>query len=239
MNEEIKQLTALQAIDLEIAKLDEKMAEKQAELDNRKSAFAERQATIVALKEKLEITETRQRELEANHADELTRIKERQSKMMKVQTNREYQSLLKEIESGKKANKEGEEELVKLMEERESLNKTLEEQINLAKGEEELLTEETAETTTLSGTLNKKKNTVAKKRKTKAKGIKADLLKRYDMLRQRRNGKALATVIKSVCQGCFMKIPPQQYNEILKGDRLFFCPTCQRIIYNQVENDKK
>jgi hypothetical protein len=32
-----------------------------------------------------------------------------------------------------------------------------------------------------------------------------------------------------------MSIPPQQFNDIMKGDRMFNCPTCQRILYHQPE----
>ncbi|MCI5146993.1 MAG: hypothetical protein D3923_16090 [Candidatus Electrothrix sp. AR3] len=28
-----------------------------------------------------------------------------------------------------------------------------------------------------------------------------------------------------------MTVPPQQYNEALKGNQLCFCPACQRILY--------
>jgi len=237
LNEEIRQLTELQTIDLEVAKLDAALAIKQAELDARKAAVAKRQALIVELAEKITTTEARQRELEAAHADELARIKDRQSKMMKVQTNREYQSLLKEIEDGKKVNKEREEELVRLIEELEAVAKNNEEQKNLCKGEEELLAEELTKVESLASELHDQKAAIAKKRNAKAKEIGTALLRKYDMLRERRNGKAVAGVVKSVCQGCFMRIPPQQYNEILKGDGLFFCPTCQRILYNQAENN--
>jgi hypothetical protein len=43
----------------------------------------------------------------------------------------------------------------------------------------------------------------------------------------------VVNVVQGVCQGCFMSIPPQQYNMLLKGDKIFECPTCQRIIYHQ------
>ena len=47
--------------------------------------------------------------------------------------------------------------------------------------------------------------------------------------------KAIVPVINGVCQGCFMSIPPQQFNDILRGDKLLNCPTCQRILYHQPE----
>ena len=128
MNEEIKQLTDLQVIDLQIAGLDEEIYEGQAAIDKLLGTIEERQASIEELKAKIEAAEARQRELEAEQEDELGRIKDRQSKLMQVQTNREYHSLLKEIEDGKKANKQREEETIQLMEQIESLTIIMDEQ---------------------------------------------------------------------------------------------------------------
>ena len=72
-----------------------------------------------------------------------------------------------------------------------------------------------------------------------AKGIDASVLRKYDMLRTRRNGKAVVGVIKGVCQGCFMSIPPQHFNNILKGDKMLDCPTCQRILFHNPESTEE
>ena len=37
----------------------------------------------------------------------------------------------------------------------------------------------------------------------------------------------------SVCQGCYMTLPPQQVIEVRRSDKLNLCPTCQRILYFQ------
>ena len=69
--------------------------------------------------------------------------------------------------------------------------------------------------------------------------INTPVLRKYDMLRERRNGKAIVPVTKGVCQGCFMSIPPQQFNDILRGDKMLNCPTCQRILYHQPEKSEE
>ncbi len=239
MNEEIKQLTELQVIDLEIAKLDAEIDAGQAEVDMLGKAFEDRKGSIEEIKQKIEAAESRHRELEAEHADELGRIKDRQSKMMQVQTNREYQSLLKEIEDGKKANKSREDELVQIMESTETLTALIKEQEELCKKEEKALAGETKKLSSFSSKLNTKKAVIEKKRNGKIEGFSKNLLRKYNTLRERRNGRAVVGVINGVCQGCFMSIPPQQFNELLRGDQMLFCPTCQRIIYHQAENTKE
>ena len=239
LNEEIKQLTELQVIDLQIAKFDAEINAQKAELTKREKSFNERQALIEELKEKIEAAETQRREIEAQLADELSRIKERQSKMMQVQTNREYQSLLKEIEDGKKSIKEKEEEIVRIMEAGEANAKIMAEQENLIKEEKKALAEESTQFKKHAGEIEGKKAKIVAKRDAMAKDIKTSALRKYDMLRTRRNGKAVVSVVNGICQGCFMSIPPQQFNDILKGDRILNCPTCQRILYHQPESDKE
>ena len=231
MKKEIEQLTELQVIDLQVAELDGKMNGEQAEQEKRQQAIQELQDSITELQQKIDAAETKRRELDAEFSDELSRIKERQSKMMQVQTNREYQSLLKEIEDGKRNNKDREDEIVQLMEQIESFEKIMAEQASSCKKEEKSIAEESGKVGALVKKLNAQKNKILKKRNSKAKNFDAVLLRKYDMLRERRNGKAVVGVDAGVCQGCFMTIPPQQYNEILRGDSVMNCPTCQRILY--------
>ena len=239
MNEEIKQLTELQVIDLEIAKLDAEITTEQADLAKKEEAFNERRASIDELKEKIEAAETQRRDLESDLTDELNRIKERQSKMMQVQTNREYQSLLKEIEDGKKSIKEKEEEIVRIMEVSEANAKIMAEQESLINDEQKELAEKKAKVQKHAEQVEGKKAKIVVKRDAKAKNVNTSALRKYDMLRIRRNGKAVVGVVNGVCQGCFMSIPPQHFNNILKGDRLLNCPTCQRILFHQPESDEE
>ncbi len=239
MNEEIKQLTELQVIDLEIAMFDAEINSEQDEFAKRVEAFDERQASIIELKDKIEAAEAQRREFEAELSDEINRIKERQSKMMQVQTNREYQSLLKEIEDAKKNMKEKEEEIVSLMETSEADSKIMAEQENLTADEKTALDEESAKAKKQSAKIERKKKKIVTKRKAMAKHIDTAVLRNYDMLRARRNGKAVVGVIKGVCQGCFMSIPPQHFNNILKGDRMLNCPICQRILFHDPETTEE
>lgn len=237
MNEDIKQLAELQVIDLEIAKFDAEINAEKAELIKMEKAFAERQTIIEELKEKIEAAEGKRRELEAQIADDLSRIKERQSKMMQVQTNREYQSLLKEIEDGKKSVKDKEEEVVRIMETSEANGKIMAEHESLIKEEKKALAAESTQVNKHAGEVEGKKAKIVNKRNAMTKEINSGTLRKYDMLRTRRNGKAVVGVVNGICQGCFMSIPPQHFNDILKGDRILNCPTCQRILFHKQESD--
>ncbi|MBU4262305.1 MAG: hypothetical protein KKC76_10620 [Proteobacteria bacterium] len=234
MKEDLSRLIALQQIDLQIKKLDDELASGHAEILKRQASIAEKKDKIIKHASTIENAETRRKELEAEIETEVAHIKDRQSKLMNVQTNREYQSLLKEIEETKKSNKRREEEIVLLMEQVESLQKKVTEQGNVCKSEEKLLTEIEENITLLSQETLEKKAKFEKTREQQVKKIPDNLRRRYDQLLDKRNGLAITGVINGVCQGCFMNIPAQQFNEVLKGEQLLCCPTCQRMMFHQI-----
>ncbi|MFV0437870.1 MAG: zinc ribbon domain-containing protein [Desulfopila sp.] len=239
MNEHIEQLIALQEIDLQIDAIDSSIKAEQNALDARITALAEREQSIGELTEKIAALDKQKREMDSEAEDRLSHVKERQSKMMMVQTSREQTALLKEIEDGKKSIKESEERIVAIMEESESLIAKVEEEKNLLKGERELVEEEREKVRTAIETITKSKKSKDLERQNQAKTVEPRLLKKYDTLRSRRNGLAVANVLQGVCQGCFMAIPPQKYNMLLKGDQLLDCPSCQRIVYHQPVADQE
>lgn len=233
MNELLSQLIELQAIDMEIDRIDQAIKAEQNGLDERITALAKREALINELQEKIVAQQKETRNLEGDMADRMDHVRERQSKMMQVQTGREQTALLKEIEDAKKSAKENEEKVVALMESIEQLTARITEEKNLLKGEKELVAEETEKVRVSIEEINKGKRDKDLRRGEQAAKIKSGTLRKYDTLRQRRNGLAVVNVVDGVCQGCFMAIPPQLFNQLLRGDQLFECPTCQRMIFYQ------
>ena len=231
MNEILTQLVTLQAIDLEIDQIDTAIKSEQNALDERMSALAKREALINELEEKIASQQKESRTLESEMADKMDHVRERQSKMMQVQTGREQTALLKEIEDAKKRAKENEEKIMVIMESIEKLTAQMEAEKNLLKGEKKLVVEETDKVRANIEAINKGKKKKDAKRNDQADKIKKSLLRKYNTLREHRNGLAVVNVVDGVCQGCFMALPPQRYNMLLKGDEIFECPTCQRLNY--------
>ena len=57
-------------------------------------------------------------------------------------------------------------------------------------------------------------------------------LKTYDTLSAKR-GYAVAPVIKGVCQGCHMALPPQLNNILARMESIETCPRCGRLVYRK------
>jgi hypothetical protein len=67
------------------------------------------------------------------------------------------------------------------------------------------------------------------KRAELASRVSAPLLRQYERL-HKRIGVAVVEAAGGKCTGCHMNLPPQQYNELMRGDKLFTCPACVRIL---------
>ena len=57
-------------------------------------------------------------------------------------------------------------------------------------------------------------------------------LKIYDTLAAKR-GYAVAPVVKGVCQGCHMALPPQLNNILARMESIETCPRCSRLVYRK------
>jgi len=233
LQQEVKLLIKLQAVDLEVKHIQDKKEEGPKGLRHIEKKAKEQEEDLKAVLGTQEELKQKKKGKETELEDEIAHLKKCQGKLMAIKTNREYQALLKEIEEIKKANRKREDEIVAVMEDIERLEKEIKEkQEELSKIREEI----TIEKGKLDSLFHKYDKELAKfegNRKTMVKDIPEELLKRYDFLRSKRNGLAVVGVLNAVCLGCHMNIPPQLYNELLKEKKMIYCPSCQRIIYYQ------
>lgn len=237
MKEEILKLIKLQAIDSEIAGFDHAIAKYQTAIASREQAIAEKQEAIAHFRNKIELLNQKQSETKAEHDEAGARVKDRQNKMMQVQTSREHQALLKEIEENKRLVKETEDRILQFIEQIEQLEQEVAALENQCAGEQQLLTEETGKVDQEIRRIEEAKKSVLAKRETEIATLQGPHLKRYTMLLAKRDGLAVVGVNDSVCQGCYMALPPQQVIEVRKAEKFNLCPTCQRILYYKENED--
>jgi predicted nucleic acid-binding Zn-ribbon protein len=235
---ELKTLTELQEIDLEIKSINEKQEEAPKRLNALKEKAAEKKEAYKELNELFKDIHRKKTELEDELEMEKIRLAKCQARLTQLKTNREYQALMKEIEEIKRSGKEREDEVLSLMEESEKNSN----EMNAIKDEIELLKKEIVveekNLQKVEAKLNKSLNQIQKKRNTITKDVKKELLSRYDFLKEKRAGLAVALVKNQACDGCHMNIPHQLYNELLRNEKIHFCPVCQRIIYVDQESSE-
>ncbi|MCD6487208.1 MAG: hypothetical protein J7K35_07770 [Syntrophobacterales bacterium] len=231
MKEQILLLVELQNIDLEI----EKFMLRKVDLPKK----------IIRLDEKLkavevELAESGQRldKLKADHKAKETALKngienskKAKSRLLEVKTNKEYEATLKEIDAINEKSSGIEDEIIHILEEIDRVSEDL-------KVKESETTSYHSKCENEKGKLEKELSSIGsalddvlQKRNKIRSGIKAKFLKKFDIIRDRKNGRAVVPARKEICYGCHMNIPPQMYNELQKNERLILCPHCERIIY--------
>jgi len=159
------------------------------------------------------------------------KIEKSSTKLTQIKSNKEYTAALKEIDDLKTIKFQTEERAIQIMETAEELErkckehkdalKILKEQCE--KGKEEIGKE-------LLG-LEKDLEALQKERNRLCCDFDQSLLKKYLFLRDRKGGLAVSSVVTGICQTCHMGIPPQKFNELIRGNDLMTCPHCNRIIY--------
>jgi predicted nucleic acid-binding Zn-ribbon protein len=160
--------------------------------------------------------------------DKITKMK---SRAAEIKTNKEYQANLKEIESFESQIRTVEDDLLEIMEALETASKDAAAQ-NLkfatAKAEAEAIGKERSKEISVA---EQEIQSLKAKRKELAEAIEPELYKQYMGILMSCRGIAVAEVVKEICQGCSMNIPPQLFVRIKNKEDIFECPQCRRILY--------
>ncbi len=241
MREQIETLATLQNVDREIKEKNDAKAVLLSELQKREVEIEAKKAETAALMSEWKERDKVRQEKEKVLQEEGRKAVEKRMRMTRIKNIKELQALQREIDQIKQGNAQLEEELIKVMEELEACAASL-------KGKEEELKRAEEERQEGRGVIESKvvglEQAIAEAatiRKTLAEKLNGDLMKRYDLIFSRRGGTAVVTVSDGICQGCYMNIPPQLWNEIIKSERLNLCPSCHRILYYKptIPNDKQ
>ncbi len=230
MKNQILLLRQLQEVELKIEGLkgdQERYPLRIKDLDER---IASEKELAFQEKERLQNLETERRRKEGELNDEGEKIKRSKGRLFEVKTNKEYQALLHEIESMEKSMSQLEDETLSILEEIDELKGTV------SKREGDLVTAE-KETRAEIGELEQKLTDLVDEiaamegsRDDIIKKLDPELIRAYETLKIRR-GTALVAVRRGVCQGCFVNIPPQMFNEVQRNDMLIRCPNCNRFLF--------
>jgi hypothetical protein len=171
------------------------------------------------------------RQIEHDIEDMEGRIEKSNQKLSQIKSNKEYRAALKEIEDLNREKSLREDKAIQLMEDVEVLEKSCtESKAKKAEAEREF-EKARKEIEKELHDLEVKLDELGMERRQFCDAIDPDLLERYNFLRQRKGGIAISPVIKGVCQTCHLGIPPQKFNELIRGEELMSCPNCMRIIY--------
>ncbi len=159
-------------------------------------------------------------------------LKRTRDRLSEVKTNKEYQSMLKEIETSLLKNGKLEDEIISLLDGLEGLAGEMKSEEQVFEVSRRSYEEEKQMIQARIGSLTGKLDDCLLKSEKLKMEMPADIIKKYEKIKKVvGNGVAVVPVWKEVCYGCHMAIPPQMYNELQTLDEIVTCPNCNRIIY--------
>jgi len=156
---------------------------------------------------------------------------DKRMRMNRIKNIKELQALQREIDQIKQSNGELEEQLITVMEEIDGVKAAIKsKEEELAKIQDEWKQKQDEMQTQISS-IDQAVSEASRRRQSIATQVTRDLISRYELIFSRRGGTAVVEVAGGICQGCYMNIPPQLWNEIIRNEKVNLCPSCQRILY--------
>lgn len=231
MSAQIEILASLQTVDREIKQHHGKKQDLLGELQAKEQEIQIKKREIVKLSSALAETEKLRQEKDRVFQDEGKKATDRRMRMNRIKNSKELMALQREIDLIKLGNSEREEELIKLMVETDRASSEIKgKEEELAKLQAEWDQEQEELRSQITG-IEQAVSEAATRRQTIAAQVAGDLISRYELIFSRRGGTAVVEVTGGICQGCYMNVPPQLWNEIIRSEKVHLCPSCQRILH--------
>jgi uncharacterized protein len=186
---------------------------------------------VAQARERLAQNQKRRREQEGRVKDIKVQITKYKRQLNEVKTNKEYTTLLKEIEEAQHSVDSMEEEVISEMlaaddieeEIRAATRRHEQEEENLVK-EQEVLKQKKTEMEAKIERLTAEKDSVLPQ-------VPSDQVALYQRISIKKSGVALSPVNGDFCSMCHMRIRPQVLNELRDTKKLILCENCGRILY--------
>jgi predicted nucleic acid-binding Zn-ribbon protein len=231
MDEQLSLLIQLQEIDGKIRSLSEqkkRMPEFLAVLELKRGA---NKANLESVKEALQTAQKNKRDRDQDLEAGVQKVEKLKARTSEIKNNKEYQALLKEIETGEKENKAIEDDILVLMEKIDAAAVGITGAEQQSRDEEAALQAEQQQREDDFAKIEEELKEIGRARQEVSASIKPDILGQYEKLLNTKAGIAIAEARNESCSGCFMSIPPQIFVNVKKNESIITCPNCHRMLY--------
>jgi len=222
--------TAGDALAARAAGIPEKIAALNSALEEKKNAMSAAKEALIAL-------QVKKKDLELRIAEADEKMRKHQRDLNAIKENNAFKALLSEMETGKKEKDALETEVLLLLEDIDKasvLDRDMKVEIKALEdknsAEVEVLEAEKRD-------LDARLPEAARRRAAAAAAIAPELLEKYEHLRARRAGLAVAQAHedpntgKCSCGGCHMALTSQKMVDLRKRDVFAVCADCRRLLY--------
>ncbi len=220
-----------QQLSLELARLNARLAEFPAQTKAIDDEVSRTSSTLAAAEGAVSDGQKKRRALEG----ELQVLESQKSKyndqLMQVKTNEAYKAMQHEIQGVAEKIGNVEEKILILMEEADAAEREVRQVKVSLEGRRKESESRKAAIRDEQQKVEREAARVSSELMTARAALSAQALDLFERIAGSRNGIALARALDERCQECNVRLRPQAYQEIKRGESLIQCDSCKRILY--------
>ena len=237
MEAEFENLIKLQNFDIEIRNTSALLEDIPRQLKELDKKSEESLQIVQAAKDNFSLNQKKRRDLESLLQDTKEKREKYKRQLNEVKTNKEYSSLLKEIEDANTKIDSLEEGIIGEMLSADDIEKEIK---AASKKAEEVQAELSRKKDVIFQEQNKAKEKLTDleaEREQLLPKIPSDHMKLYKQISRAKNGIVLSPVTEEFCTMCHMRVRPQMVNDLIAGTQIITCENCGRILYYTKKSD--
>jgi len=231
LKSQLGSLIKLQTVDSEAYSLRAEKAIKPEEIKAAEAVFEAKKASLAELDKKLlELQKQRkEKELELGSKEEAT--KKLQGQLYGLKTNKEYQTMLQQIQDAKADASVIEDKILELFDKADAIKIEADREKLKLKDDEKVFLEEKKKVNDRIKEIDDRLAQLEVQRKQALQDVDPKILTQYERILASRDGLAIVIVKGNSCGGCNMFVPPQVINLIKMYAHIITCEMCNRILY--------
>ena len=237
MDEKIQNLIDLQRIELALRAIEQERQQGPIRLAELAATFEETSQTVGAVKHRYEALRDETASLETELKDFQAKLAKFQVQLMAVKNNKEYSAVLKEIDQAKIEIAKRDEGILARMQEMETLQSDLPAVEARLAAETGAYDRERAEIESAMRTLDRRRDELIAERRRTETFLPKDVVATFYRVAEVRRGLAVTRITEAMCGACNVRLRPQVFQEVKRGDTLLTCDSCRRYLYYEPASD--
>jgi hypothetical protein len=231
LKSQLSNLIKLQEVDSQIYSLGAEKAAKPEELKVIETAFEAKKAALAELDKKLIDLQKQRKDKELELGTKEEAGKKLQSQLFSLKTNKEYQTMLQQIQDAKADASVVEDKILELFDKADAVKAEVEKEKIRLQEEEKFFLSEKKKVDDRIKEIDDKLALLDAERKQAVQNVNPKILSQYERILSSRDGLAIVMVKGNSCGGCNMFVPSQVINLIKMYEHVITCEMCNRMLY--------
>ncbi len=231
MNEDLKRLVRLQETMQAVEAVEERIAGIPAEVARLEKDLLAAQQEVDATRASLQELQKDRRKLEVELMGIEAKIGKYQTQLLEVKSNKEYQTLLHEIETCRAERAALDEKILLEMEAAEQRNAQVRAFEERLKDRRRATEEGKRRLDEALQALRREKDVRVEEGRRLSAAIPAHFLDPFLRVARQRKGLALVAVREELCGGCHVRVMPKLIQQVRRATGLIACDSCKRFLY--------